>query len=103
MPPQLSKEHYQKVQAILERTLPSGTTTWVFGSRATGNTRRASDLDLAIDAGRPLTKSELSELVEQFEISDLPYKVDIIDYRTVTPEFRRIIDHTKIRWSGASA
>jgi predicted nucleotidyltransferase len=63
----------------------------VFGSRATGRARRYSDLDLAIDAGRPLTLDEIAGLTEAFSDSDLPYKVDIVDWRNIEDRWRQTI------------
>ena len=39
------------VQSILAASLGRDVKTWVFGSRASGASRRTSDLDLLIDAG----------------------------------------------------
>ena len=73
---------------LLRAHLPSAAAVWVFGSRATGRARRYSDLDLAIDAGRRLTIDETATLREAFEESDLPYRVDIVDWNTVNEGFR---------------
>jgi predicted nucleotidyltransferase len=83
--------------AALRQGLPEEAAVWVFGSRATGTARRASDLDLAIDAGRPLTRAETGALLDAFEESDLPYTVDLVDLNTVAPSFRAIIDRDKRR------
>jgi predicted nucleotidyltransferase len=63
----------------------------VFGSRATGRARRYSDLDLAIDAGRPVRLDEIGELAEAFGDSDLRYKVDPTDWRNVDVRWRQTI------------
>ena len=84
------------VQAILQTMLKKEAKVWVFGSRAKGTTKRAADLDLAIDAGRPLLPNEVFELTDAFEESDLPYRVDIVDLWTVNPTFRGIIDEVKV-------
>jgi len=63
----------------------------VFGSRATGRARRYSDLDLAIDAGRRLTLDEIAGLTEAFSDSDLPYKVDLIDWHDIDDRWRQTI------------
>src|SRR5205085_11964920 len=55
----LPSDHLHWVLTILAADLPPDAVVWVFGSRATGRARRYSDLDLAIDAGRPLTLDEL--------------------------------------------
>jgi predicted nucleotidyltransferase len=82
------------VHAILKTVLPVEANVYVFGSRATGTTKRASDLDLAIDLGRQLT--------EGFEESNLPYRVDVVDLQTVDTGFRAIIDRNKVKLLGSS-
>lgn len=84
--------HKKVVCAILERHLPVHSKVWVFGSRAKGNIKKFSDLDLLIDAGgQPLSWTVLGRLTDEFDISDLPYKVDIVDWATVSEEFRKRI------------
>ncbi len=68
----------------------------MFGSRATGRARRYSDLDLAIDAGRRLSLDELAELAEAFSDSDLPYKVDFIDWHNVDDYWRQTITAERV-------
>ncbi len=84
------------VRTILQAGLPAGAKVWVFGSRATGATKRSSDLDLAIDAGRKLSLSELSALNNAFEDSDLPYTVDLVDWTTTSEAFRTIIERERV-------
>jgi predicted nucleotidyltransferase len=82
--------------AILRATLPTDARVWVFGTRARGSPRRASDLDLAVDAGRPLTTAESAGLNEAFAESDLPYTVDVVDWRTLDSAFGEIIDRDRV-------
>jgi type I restriction enzyme S subunit len=67
------------------------------GSRSTRRARRYSDLDLAIDAGRPLTLDELARLAEAFRESDLPYRVDIVDWRSIDDRFRQVIAAERVQ------
>jgi type I restriction enzyme S subunit len=76
--------------------LPDGAEVWVFGSRATGRARRYSDLDLAIDAGRSLTLNESARLSEAFRDSDLPYRVDLVDWHGIDERFRKLIATQRI-------
>ncbi len=87
----LPANHRRWVSTILNANLPPRATVWVFGSRATGGARLYSDLDLAIDAGRPLTLDEIANLSEAFRNSDLPYRVDLVDWYTLDARFRQII------------
>ena len=87
----LVPEHRRLVLDLLAEHLPQGAQVLVFGSRATGRAGRYSDLDLAVDAGRPLTLDEAATLREGFEESDLPWRVDIIDLCAIDERFRRAI------------
>lgn len=51
----------------------------IFGSRAKGNYRDGSDIDLAI-IGDDISKEQLSDIHLQIEDLGLLYKVDILDY-----------------------
>jgi len=87
----LPADHKRLVLDILHANLPASARAWVFGSRATGRARHYSDLDLAIDAGRRLTLDEIARLTEAFSDSDLPYKVDLIDWHEIDDCWRQMI------------
>ena len=87
----LSPEHLQEVRAILARHIP-GREVWVFGSRAKGTAKPTSDLDLCVLGREPLTMQLYEPMRIAFEDSFLPMKVDIVEWRAITPEFRRIIE-----------
>lgn len=56
---------------------PSVREVRVFGSRATGNARRASDLDLAISAPNA-TAEEWADLLEALEQAPIIYELDLV-------------------------
>ena len=68
---------------------------WAFGSRAKGNAKPYSDLDLAIITVRPLPLDVSATLADEFSLSALPWKVDIVDWATTSEAFRGIIDATR--------
>lgn len=78
-PVQMEPRHWRMVQDILRRLVPEAT-VWAFGSRATGTAKPHSDLDLAIVAPRPLGLAREAALREAFEESDLPFRVDVVDW-----------------------
>jgi len=90
-PLDMAPQHERIVLDILDAHLPAGAAVWAFGSRVSGRARRYSDLDLAIDAGRRLTIDETATLRESFDESDLPYRVDIVDWQAISDEFHRLI------------
>ena len=87
---------------ILCARLPQEIKAWVFGSRVTGRARRYSDLDLAIDAGRRLSLDELAVLAEAFSDSDLPYKVDLVDWQSADDRWREAIAAKGISLTGTT-
>ena len=99
----LSGGRRRLVQNILGAHLPPGSVAWVFGSRATGRARPLSDLDLAIDAGRRLTLDEIAGLAEAFTESDLPYRVDVIDWHGIDERFRQTITAERQELGGSLA
>ena len=73
---------------------------WAFGSRVHGrNLKPFSDLDLVVITAEPLDLLRLADLKEAFTESDLPFKVDLLDWATVNDRFRRIIekDHVVVK------
>ena len=94
--PGLPANYRWLVLTILRAHLPDGAEAWVFGSRATSRAHRYSDLDLAIDAGRSLTLDERARLAEAFCDSDLPYRVDLVDWHGIDDRFRKLIANQRI-------
>jgi len=85
----LRAEELAIIRAILRAHLPPGALVWAFGSRAGGGrVKPFSDLDLAIDSGRALSIDERAALREAFSESDLPWKVDVVDWRVAEAGFR---------------
>lgn len=79
------------VRALIDRQLP-GFDVRIFGSRARGESRRFSDLDLAIMGPRLLTPLERAELREGFSNSDLPFRVDLVEWISASEGFRASIE-----------
>ncbi|MEW5682145.1 MAG: nucleotidyltransferase domain-containing protein [Pseudomonadota bacterium] len=92
---QVSDSEWQQVSAILKRHLPNNE-VWAFGSRVKGNAKAYSDLDLAIITDTPLPLALLAEIAEAFSESDLPWKVDLVDWATTSERFRQVIAGKKL-------
>jgi predicted nucleotidyltransferase len=63
-------------------SLPGAREVFLFGSRATGAARRASDLDLAI-AAPGLSAREWADLCERLEGAPLIYELDLVRLDTL--------------------
>ena len=79
------------IKQILAQYL-SGCEVRAFGSRVNGSADSHSDIDLAVIAPGKMKLTTKTLLNEAFEESDLPFRVDIIDYNAVSDEFRAIIN-----------
>ncbi|MCK3658236.1 DNA polymerase beta subunit [Pasteurellaceae bacterium Pebbles2] len=86
----LKPEHEQIVRRILQKNVPNDE-VWAFGSRTKGTAKPYSDLDLVILSETPLTLSQLAILNEDFSESDLPWKVDVLDWSKLSQNFKDII------------
>jgi len=88
-------DYLQMVQTILHKHVPQYA-VWAFGSRAKWTAKEYSDLDLCIVSDQPLSFTLLGMMAEDFSDSDLPWKVDIVDWATTSKEFREIIARDKV-------
>ena len=79
------------VQQILREKVPE-LEVRVFGSRASWTARETSDLDLVLMTKEPLDISRMAKLKESFSESNIPFRVDIVDWADTSENFRKIIE-----------
>ena len=90
MPIDIGPDDLTIVLAILEGHVP-GREVRAFGSRVAGKAKAFSDLDLAVMGEVPISASVLADLHDAFRESDLPFKVDVVDWAATKDTFRSII------------
>ena len=86
----LRPDLFDLVRSILGKYVPERE-VWVFGSRVNRENKKFSDLDIAIIGETPIEPLRLALLEDDFSESDLPFKVDIIDWAVTSDSFRKII------------
>lgn len=91
----LRADHLQWVLDILAKNIPDRE-VWAFGSRVQGRAKPYSDLDLAVMGEQSLSLVTLAALADDFAESDLPIRVDIVDWATTKDNFRQIIARNKV-------
>ena len=89
----LKPHELEMVRNILNRFVPEAEIL-VFGSRVHGTAKPWSDLDLAIKAKSALDWKLLEEIKEAFQESELPFRVDILDWNEITDAFRSAIEES---------
>ncbi|MGI9228357.1 MAG: restriction endonuclease subunit S [Gammaproteobacteria bacterium] len=95
IPVDLRSDHWKLVCSILREHVPDRDVL-AFGSRAKWTAREYSDLDLVIKGNTPLPLNIKSELSYAFTESNLPFKVDVVDWATSSPSFREIISRDSV-------
>ena len=86
----LSPNHLKTVRHILAEHVPACEVR-AFGSRVTCSAKDYSDLDLAVVGVTALDRSTLARLKEAFEESDLPIRVDVLDWQGISESFQEVI------------
>ncbi|GGK21658.1 hypothetical protein GCM10011322_05400 [Salinarimonas ramus] len=67
-----------------------------FGSRTRATSKRYSDLDLVVMGDEPLPLAEMAALAEAFDVSDLPFKVDVVSWATMEDGFRAVVSRDAV-------
>lgn len=94
-PTDIRPDHWAIVRDILRRHVP-GREVWAFGSRARGTAKRYSDLDLAVIGDEALPMAVMAALADEFSESDLPWRVDVVDWAVTAEAFRRVIERDRV-------
>lgn len=86
----LRSDHWKIIRDLLQVHVPDRKVL-AFGSRATWTAKEYSDLDLAVLGDEPLAHEVFAALSEGFRESDLPFKVDLVDWSQLDEKLRRAI------------
>ena len=89
----VSPNHIETVLGILARHVPECEAR-IFGSRFSGTAKRYSDLDIALVGREKLDWRVMAAIKEEFQESELPFRVDILDWNNTSAEFRKVIEES---------
>lgn len=70
----------------------------LFGSMATGEIHQGSDVDIAIIPKGKWNSKKLTLLREKMEEMNVPYVIELVDFSSVSQEFREVALRGVIWW-----
>ncbi len=94
----ISNNQLLTTKSILKKSITKETLIWIFGSRVSSNYKPYSDLDIALQntSNKTISLKTLATIKADFIDSDLPWKVDVIDYNSISGIFKQNVDASKI-------
>ena len=95
----LTREQYKIIINLLNLHIPA-TEVWAYGSRVKFTSSSKSDLDLVAFA-KSEQKSAVYSLIEAFEESSLPFRVDLFVWDEVPEQFHRNIEKERVVLQGS--
>jgi len=86
----LTEAHWSIIEThLIDPLKKHGAQVWIFGSRARGDYRQFSDLDVLYSLSGPLPSGLIAKINEDMENSDLPIKIDIVSLEDLAESYRQ--------------
>ena len=94
---QLAERYLSAVKVLLRQHVPEAE-VWAYGSRVARTGHEASDLDLVLrnPSGLAQETPGLFDLKEAFVESNLPIRVDVMDWARIPDNFQREIEREHV-------
>jgi predicted nucleotidyltransferase len=86
----LKREYLEEIKNILTRQVPDCEAR-LFGSRVKGKARAYSDIDIILVSDAKLDWRVIERLKDAFSASRLPFMVDVLDWQTLSEEFKKAL------------
>jgi len=93
----VDKTVLKEITNILRRNLGNDVSVYAFGSRVKNTARQYSNLDLLLKSEQAIPQKIIFVLKEEFEESDIPFRVDISDWHRLSETFKPFIEKEKIQ------
>ena len=92
----LEKRHLDFILQVLQKNIPHAK-FYIFGSRAKGNYKEYSDIDIAVKLGKETLSANVhGKILMEFSDSTLPYEVDVVDLNAIDDKFKNLIKDSLI-------
>lgn len=87
----IKAQDFTTIKRILEEYVP-GCEVRAFGSRVSRTAGKHSDFDLAIVGHDKIERRSMVRLKEALEESNVPFRVDVLDWHAISESFRKMIE-----------
>lgn len=86
-----------KIIAVISALIPEAK-IYLFGSRARGTNSQFADIDLALDAGKPLPSVDVDEAKSMLQESNIIYPIEIVDFYQISSAMQAEILKDRVIW-----
>ncbi len=83
---------------VLKELNDSDCTVFLFGSRATKENHRFSDMDIGIIPGKNFDEKIFSGIADKLSNSIIPFKIDLVNFSKVSPDFKEEALKHVVQW-----
>ncbi len=91
-------EQYKKIIVpIIQKYVPHAKII-LYGSRARGDDRAGSDIDIALDMGKKIDTHSIAQITGDLEESALPINFDIVDFYALSEDMQKEIVKDGVVW-----
>lgn len=93
----LPEEHYRVLEEKLIKPIKSQhVKIYIFGSRAKGAPHKYSDVDILVDdSAGSVNVREISRILDWFENSNFPYKIDLVYESQLADSYRQDVEASR--------
>ena len=71
---------------------------YLFGSRARGDYKHGSDIDIAIDTGKREDYVAVGEARDMLNESSIPWKIEVVDFHNIPEKMQQNILRESVTW-----
>ena len=93
-----TEKYREIIVPIILKHLPNAKII-LYGSRARKQERPGSDIDVAIDIGKPIESHTMAVIRGDIEESSLPIYYDIVDFHAVSEDMKEAIAEDGVIWN----
>ena len=93
----IDEESKRKIVAVLSALFPQAE-IYLFGSRARKTHSQWSDIDITLKEDKKISRYAIGEAVSMLGASNMPYKIDVVDFNSVTDDMRKSIEDEGVLW-----